>query len=135
MRRRWKLLVVVGAVAVGAAVILAGLLPTSDDELAWLRKYHGKESWTRLTNEAGWYATRFEYQFDPLPEALIDEMKRKGYIITDSRKALFAGRLHNGNTFVVSRLQNKVLINVNRRRMSWLEAKVIELKRMLGIGS
>jgi hypothetical protein len=41
MRRRWKLLVAVGAVALLAGLLF--LLPSRDDGLDWVRKFGGKE--------------------------------------------------------------------------------------------
>ena len=75
MRRRWKALVAVGAVALVAGLIF--LLPPRDDGLDWIRKYEGKETRRESTSPTGLSSIEITFQFDQIPKPLLDTLDRK----------------------------------------------------------
>jgi hypothetical protein len=116
MRRRWSQKTFF-AIALVLTVVLALILASrheSQDNLGWVRKYGGTESVKRLVLDGRWYATRYQFKFDRISVALMSELRARSYVMVDDKDASVGGILKNGNTFVVNRAENILLINVNR---------------------
>jgi hypothetical protein len=127
MRRRWKALVVVAAVALFASLLFP--LPPRDDGLDWIRKYGGKEI-VRYNGEVDVNRGRppettlkwLEFKFDRIPRALLAEIQHR------SEK-----QAHDDRATVIVQAKERTIVVIQYHRPNWLQRKWRYIRLMLGL--
>jgi hypothetical protein len=134
MRRRWKALVAVGAVA-----LLAGLFlrrPHHDDGLDWIRKYGGRE---RKNPDSLMYGSvnpvklvSSEFTFKSVPRRLLSELKEISVDepIEKPPTPYFAGTLPDGYSFTWEPVELRLTVG-KQTKPSWLDLAKLRLAGLL----
>jgi len=135
MRRRWKALVAVGAVALLAALLF--LLPPRDDGLDWARKYGGKERTIRLTtaDTTGKVDMRVTlFNFDSIPKGFEAELRGRFVRYDVDHDGEMAGDTREGQSLYYSRSMRR-LYYTHETESSWLARKWREFRKKVGWGA
>jgi hypothetical protein len=127
MRRGWKVLVAVGAVALFAGLLF--LLPPRDDGLNWIRKYGPRESvspfeWGVDTSSihADPSMNIHTFQFTQIPREVEDLVRQKDRAVKGSEPELLS----------IDREMNEVSYVV-RKGPSWLAERWQTVKAIFGL--
>jgi hypothetical protein len=130
MRRRWKALVVVGAVALFAALLF--LLPPRDDGFDWIRKYGPKETasypFVAASNRVERGGKVIEFRFAKFPKQFLRELSNRYAFKGES-----SFRDASAQMFLIDSQQSTVEIYFIRS--SWLDEKLTGLQRAIGWSS
>jgi hypothetical protein len=137
MRRRWKLLVVLGAVALLASLLF--LLPPRDDGLNWVRKYHAKEhrdldvERSFAVGNPGRKIHSLSFEFEKIPEAIIQEIRNRSPDLTlDDKGGLLYARLSDGRIIIVERHRQRITVE-RASDLNWFERQWAGFKRIVGL--
>jgi hypothetical protein len=127
MRRRWKLLVAVGAVALFAGLVL--LLPPRDDGLDWVRKYGVSEKSGRGIGVKGQIVWLCHFNWDVLPVGLDKEVRNRVAPFIPKDTGNYSGKTHHGWKVLFSRSTKQMFAT---REASWLEQRLKDVRTWVG---
>jgi hypothetical protein len=136
VRRRWKALVAVGAIALFASMFF--LLPPRDDGPEWIRKYGGRESFagTLVTpiNLDGdvMRSDSYQFEFATIPKELEIEVMRKLLLVHSRSKSQLAGSLQDGSYIRLDRAAGRVHLDIPHQP-PWLQVQWSLIRMRLGI--